>query len=39
MIYIDEKRKTVRLDTPGTSYVLGVVNGKYLCHLYYGKRI
>ncbi len=39
MIRIDEKRKTARLDTPGTSYVLGVVDGKYLCHLYYGKRI
>ena len=39
MICIDEKRNTARLDTPGTSYVLGVVDGKYLCHLYYGKRI
>ncbi len=39
MITISEKDRIFRLDTPNTSYVLGVVDGKYLCHLYYGASI
>ena len=39
MISISEKKDTFRLDTPNTSYVLGVVDGKYLCHLYYGASV
>ncbi len=39
MISISEKGDVFRLDTPNTSYALGVVDGTYLCHLYYGASI
>ncbi len=34
-----EKEQIFHLQTPNTSYVLGVLDGKHLLHLYYGKRI
>lgn len=39
MISISKNGTLFRLDTPNTSYVLGVVEGNYLCHLYYGAPI
>lgn len=39
MIHIDEKNGIFSLHTPNTSYVMAVVDGQYLCHLYYGARI
>lgn len=39
MITADEKNGLFRLDTPNTTYVLGVADGTYLEHLYYGKRL
>ena len=38
-IQYDQKEQVFMLQTPKTSYVLGVYEGKYLLHLYYGKRI
>ena len=38
-IIYDEENKTFNIMTPHTSYVVGVLNDKYLLHLYYGKRI
>ena len=36
----DEKERIFKLDTPNTSYVLGVVDEEgYLGHIYYGKKI
>ncbi|MCR5278480.1 MAG: alpha-galactosidase, partial [Lachnospiraceae bacterium] len=39
MITVDEKNLTFKLDTPNTSYVFGVIDGKYLCHFYYGAKV
>lgn len=39
MIFFDEKKQIWKLDTPNTSYILGVVDGKYLAHLYYGAKV
>ncbi len=36
---IDRERQIMKLDTPHTSYVMAVVDGKYLGHVYYGKRL
>ena len=38
MICFEEKNKIIKLDTPDTSYVMGVADG-YLGHAYYGKKI
>ena len=38
IVYAAEKQ-LFHLQTPNTSYVLGVLDGKHLLHLYYGKRI
>ena len=38
-IYIDEKEQVFHLKTPGTSYVMKVWRGKYLAHVYWGKRL
>ena len=38
MICFDESKSIIRLDTPHTSYVMGVFEGR-LVHYYYGKRI
>lgn len=39
MISFDSKNKTFKLDTPNTSYVLGVVDFDQLVNLYYGDKI
>lgn len=39
MIQYDEKTNIFKLDTPTTSYVIGLADGKYVGHVYYGKKI
>ena len=39
MICFDDKRGIFHLTTPDTSYVIGIVDGAYLGHIYYGKRL
>lgn len=39
MIQFDEGKQVFKIDTPHSSYVMGIVTGKYLAHLYYGRRI
>lgn len=40
MISYNDSTKTFKLDTPGTSYVMVLIDeGKYLGHAYYGKKI
>ena len=39
MISFDCKNKTFKLDTPNTSYVIGVVDFDQLVNLYYGDKI
>ena len=39
MITFNEQNRIFRLDTPATSYAMGIVEGGYLGHLYYGPRI
>lgn len=39
MITYNREAKTWKLDTPHTSYVMGLVDGKYLAHIYYGASI
>ena len=39
MISFDSKNKTFKLDTPNTSYVIGVVDFDQLVNLYYGDKI
>ena len=39
MITYYEKYKAFKIDTAETSYVLGIVDDRYLGHLYYGKKI
>ena len=39
MISFDSKNKTFKLDTPNTSYVIGVVDFNQLVNLYYGDKI
>lgn len=39
MIIFDEKQKVFKLDTQTTSYVMGIADGKYLGHIYYGKKM
>ncbi len=38
-ICFDEKRGVFRLDTKNSSYVMALADGKWLGHVYYGKRI
>lgn len=38
-IVYNKKEKVFNLQTPNTSYVIGVLKEKYLLHLYYGKKI
>lgn len=38
-VYCDEKRGILRLDTKNTTYVMGITDGLYLGHLYYGAKI
>jgi len=39
MITFDEKTKIFKLDTPNTSYVMGIADNRYLGHVYYGKKL
>ncbi len=39
MITYNEKNRTIKLDTPNTSYVLGIEKGGFLLNLYYGRRL
>lgn len=39
MITFDEKEKIFKIDTENTSYVMGIVDEKYLVHIYYGKKL
>ncbi len=39
MITYNEKNRTIKLDTPRTSYVLGIREGGFLLNLYYGRRL
>ncbi|MBR2751917.1 MAG: alpha-galactosidase [Clostridiales bacterium] len=38
-IRVDEQQGILRLDTANTTYVMGISNGLYLGHLYYGAKI
>ena len=38
-VIFDKNSKSFKLDTPGTSYVLEIIDGDYLVHRYYGARI
>ncbi len=38
-ISFDSERKIFKLDTLNSTYAIGVFNGGYLIHLYYGKKI
>ena len=39
-IYFDEGKRIFKLDTPNTSYIMGVADSfGYLLHLYYGKKL
>lgn len=38
-IYVDEKNKIFKLDTKSTTYMMQVVDGDYLAHTYYGKKV
>lgn len=38
-IVIDEKEQVFHLKTPNTSYIMKVWRGKYLAHVYWGKKI
>lgn len=39
MIQFDEKNLVFKLDTPHTSYLMGIADGKYLGHIYYGRKL
>ena len=39
MITYHEQNRTIKLDTPNTSYVLGIREGGFLLNLYYGRRL
>lgn len=39
MIQYDKKHEVFKLDTPNTSYIIGIADGKYPGHIYYGKRL
>lgn len=38
-IVFDEKQGIFKLDTPNTSYVMALADGKWLGHVYYGPRL
>ena len=39
MIYFSEKHQVFKLDTPNTSYVIGLADQKFVGHIYYGNKI
>lgn len=38
-VIYDEKEQIFLLHTQNTTYAIAVTDGKYLCHLYYGKKV
>lgn len=38
-ITYDEKSKIFQLDTKTTSYLIGIADGKYVGHIYYGRKL
>lgn len=38
-IYFDEEQKIFQINTKRTSYLIGLADGKYLGHMYYGKKM
>ena len=38
-ITFDEKHQLFSIDTESTSYVIGIGDGRYLGHVYYGKKL
>ncbi len=39
MIQCDCRHQVFKLDTPATSYVCAIVDGGYLGHVYYGRKL
>lgn len=39
MITYDHIHQIFKIDTQSTSYIMGIADGKYLGHIYYGKRL
>lgn len=39
MIFFDQKEQIFSINTVNTSYVMSVLENKYLLHLYYGKKV
>ena len=39
MISFDAQQRIFKLDTPGSSYVIGIFDENYLLNLYYGAKI
>lgn len=39
MIVFDGKENIFKIDTENNSYVLGIIDKKYLVHIYYGKKL
>lgn len=39
MIIFDEQRKIFKIHTQNTTYAMQILHGKYVAHLYYGKRM
>lgn len=38
-IKVDERQKIFSISTPNTTYMMGVLAGQHLLHLYYGRRL
>ena len=39
MIVFDGKENIFKIDTENNSYVMGIIDEKYLVHIYYGKKL
>ena len=39
MISYDSRHQIFKLDTPSTSYIMGIADNAYLGHVYYGKKL
>lgn len=39
MILFDERNQLFHMTTPHTSYIIGIEKGKYLAHLYWGRKL
>lgn len=39
MIFFDEHNQLFHLRTPGSSYIIGIEKGRYLTHLYWGRKL